>query len=108
MILTLHAIIFPQSERFSQQISTQAGSVSQKNSIDLPLWDRPARWPQTEAEDDFVCLKYAISYSSLDCAFRTRFNTAPGCLKCEQGRFNLKRHHARLLGLKYPIRLPLD
>lgn len=56
--------------------------------------------------DDFFCLRYRVWYSSMDCAFRTRFETAPGCLQCEQGRFNLKRHqravHPKLYRL--PVR----
>ncbi|HXV77916.1 MAG TPA: hypothetical protein VD788_16515 [Candidatus Polarisedimenticolaceae bacterium] len=43
-------------------------------------------------EDDFYCLRYGVWYPSIDCAFRTRYRTAPGCRDCEQGRFNLKRH----------------
>ena len=42
--------------------------------------------------DDFFCLRYQVWYPSFDCAVRTRFRTSPGCLRCEQGRFNLKRH----------------
>ena len=48
--------------------------------------DQPVR------EDDFYCLRYSVWYPSLDCAYRTKFRTAPGCLNCDQGRFNLKRH----------------
>jgi hypothetical protein len=44
--------------------------------------------------DDFYCLRYRVWYASLDCAYRTRFRTAAGCLDCEQGRFNLARHAA--------------
>ena len=49
-----------------------------------------------EPEDDFFCLRYGVWYPSQDCAYRTRYRTAPGCLRCEQGRFNLKRHAAAL------------
>jgi hypothetical protein len=49
-------------------------------------------------EDDFFCIRYRVWYPSLDCAFRTRFQTAEGCLRCDQGRFNLKRHAAALRG----------
>lgn len=52
--------------------------------------------------DDFVCLRYAIPYPSIDCAIRTKFRTSPGCDHCEQGRFNLKRHEARLQGVRFP------
>ena len=50
-----------------------------------------------EADDDFRCLRYKVWYASIDCAFRTLYKTCPGCLNCEQGRFNLKRHRATLL-----------
>lgn len=46
--------------------------------------------------DDFFCLRYGVWYASLDCAYRTRHRTATGCLGCDQGRFNLKRHAERL------------
>ncbi len=45
-----------------------------------------------DTEDDFYCLRYQVWYPSHDCAFRTYFRTSPGCLDCQQGRFNLKRH----------------
>ncbi len=50
-----------------------------------------------EAEVDFHCLRYGVPYPSIDCAFRTLYKTCPGCLDCEQGRFNLKRHRETLL-----------
>ena len=50
-----------------------------------------------DADDDFCCLRYQVWYPSIDCAFRTLYKTCPGCLDCEQGRFNLKRHRATLL-----------
>ena len=50
-----------------------------------------------EAEDDFYCLRYRVWYPSIDCAYRTRFRTCPGCDNCEQGRFNLKRHAGALI-----------
>ena len=56
----------------------------------------PEDRPLEGAEDDFFCLRYGVWYPSLDCAYRTKFQTAPGCLDCDQGRFNLKRHSARL------------
>ena len=51
-----------------------------------------ARCSHRDTEDDFFCLRYRVWYPSLDCAIRTRFRTSPGCRRCEQGRFNLKRH----------------
>ena len=56
-----------------------------------------------DAADDFFCLRYAVWYPSLDCAFRTRHRTAPGCLRCEQGRFNLKRHAQAIAGTKFSL-----
>lgn len=55
------------------------------------------------AGDDFYCIRYRVWYPSLDCAFRTRFHTAEGCARCDQGRFNLKRHAASLRGLRWTI-----
>jgi hypothetical protein len=51
--------------------------------------------------DDFFCQRYQVWYASMDCALRTRFQTSVGCLQCDQGRFNLKRHDLtlRLSGL---------
>lgn len=42
--------------------------------------------------DDFFCLRYGVWYRSFDCAARLRFRTFQGCLDCDQGRFNLRRH----------------
>jgi len=53
------------------------------------------------AEDDFFCIRYRVWYPSFDCAIRTRFHTAEGCLRCDQGRFNLKRHAAALHGIRW-------
>ncbi len=63
----------------------------------------PLRWEQKDQKDDFYCLRYGVWYPSFDCAIRTRFRTAPGCLHCEQGRFNLKRHAAGLAGRRFPV-----
>jgi hypothetical protein len=49
-------------------------------------------------DDDFFCLRFGVWYPSYDCAVRTRFKTCGGCLDCDQGRFNLKRHAADLPG----------
>lgn len=56
----------------------------------------PPRSSPRAPDDDFFCLRYRVWYPSLDCAYRTRFRTCAGCLDCEQGRFNLKRHSSRL------------
>ena len=57
-----------------------------------------------EPGDDFFCLRYQIWYGSHDCAIRTHFRTAPGCAKCEQGRFNHSRHRSSLVQVR--LRLP--
>jgi len=54
-------------------------------------------------EDDFFCIRYRVWYPSIDCAIRTRFQTAAGCLHCDQGRFNLKRHGSALRGLRWRL-----
>lgn len=46
--------------------------------------------------DDFFCLRYEVWYASADCAIRTMYRTCSGCLDCDQGRFNLKRHEVGL------------
>ena len=53
-------------------------------------------------EDDFFCLRYRVWYPSIDCAVRTKFKTCGGCLDCDQGRFNLKRHLVTLGGRRFP------
>ena len=50
--------------------------------------------------DDFICLRFRVWYPSFDCAVRTRYRTCNGCLDCEQGRFNLKRHAAAVEQLR--------
>lgn len=59
-------------------------------------------WGRREPGDDFFCLRYRIWYPSLDCAVRTKFRTAPGCARCDQGRFNLRRHAATLHRVRFP------
>jgi hypothetical protein len=56
-----------------------------------------------EPGDDFYCLRFQVWYRSLDCAWRTKFQTCPGCADCEQGRFNLKRHQAALAHVRLPV-----
>ena len=56
-----------------------------------------------DPQDDFFCLRFEIWYPSIDCAFRTKFRTSPGCLNCEQGRFNLKRHAASLRTIRFCV-----
>ncbi len=72
----------------------------------------PRTWPATadeerggyrEVNDDFFCHRYQVWYASFDCAVRTRFRTSAGCLNCEQGRFNHKRHAASLAGYRAPL-----
>jgi hypothetical protein len=50
--------------------------------------------------DDFFCLRFGVWYPSIDCAIRTRYRTCSGCLDCDQGRFNLKRHRDATQGLR--------
>lgn len=57
-----------------------------------------------EPGDDFFCHRYSVWYASFDCAIRTRFHTSAGCLRCDQGRFNLKRHTLAIRGVRW--RLP--
>jgi len=61
---------------------------------------RPAPWSRRGPEDDFFCLRFRVWYPSRDCAIRTKFETAQGCLDCDQGRFNLKRHAGSLRGVR--------
>lgn len=63
-------------------------------------WVPMADTSQRESDDDFFCLRYQVWYPSVDCAFRTFHRTCAGCNDCEQGRFNLKRHHATLLRVR--------
>ena len=51
-------------------------------------------------DDDFYCLRFGVWYPSFDCAVRTRFQTCPGCSRCDQGRFNLRRHATGLARLR--------
>jgi len=55
--------------------------------------------PESDGADDFFCQRFGVPYPSIDCAYRTRYRTCPGCDNCDQGRFNLKRHSAQLTGL---------
>jgi hypothetical protein len=68
---------------------------------DGPASPVPAGVPQPG--DDFFCIRYRVWYPSFDCAIRTRFRTAEGCLRCDQGRFNLKRHAAALRGVRWRL-----
>ena len=74
-----------------------------------PQWARDAEAPEAfpegtrAVEDDFFCLRYRVWYPSIDCAFRTRFHTSEGCLRCDQGRFNLKRHAGVLRGVRFRL-----
>jgi hypothetical protein len=53
--------------------------------------------------DDFFCIRYAVWYPSFDCAIRTQYQTSEGCLRCDQGRFNLKRHAAAVRGIRWRL-----
>ena len=69
--------------------------------------DRPAVGAQACGDpgpgDDFFCLRYQVWYPSFDCAIRTKFRTSAGCLDCDQGRFNYKRHRPALLQVRFPF-----
>ena len=56
-----------------------------------------------EPGDDFFCLRYRVWYPSFDCAIRTKFLTSQGCLRCDQGRFNLKRHASAVRGIRWQL-----
>jgi hypothetical protein len=56
-----------------------------------------------DTADDFFCLRYRVWYPSQDCALRTKFRTSPGCLSCDQGRFNLKRHATLIRTIRWPL-----
>ena len=67
--------------------------------------DAPGAGPvgKRATEDDFFCIRYRVWYPSFDCAIRTRFRTSEGCLRCDQGRFNLKRHTLALRGFRWRL-----
>jgi hypothetical protein len=67
------------------------------------VFDEDERYEPREWLDDFLCLRYEVRYPSIDCAFRTKFDTSPGCRNCDQGRFNLKRHHSALARARYVL-----
>jgi hypothetical protein len=60
------------------------------------------RCAHRDADDDFFCNRYEVWYPSFDCAVRTKFRTSDGCLNCDQGRFNLKRHAGELRIARWP------
>jgi len=45
---------------------------------------------------DFYCWRFKIWYNTLDCAYRTRHCTFPGCARCAQGEFNLQTRRREL------------
>lgn len=61
---------------------------------------KSARGPVPEPGDDFFCLRFGVWYPSFDCAIRTKYDTCPGCRKCDQGRFNLRRHSRTLAEIR--------
>ncbi len=65
-------------------------------SLALPLSREGIACRHRGPDDDFFCLRYQVWYPSQDCALRTRYKTCTGCLNCDQGRFNLKRHEREL------------
>ena len=78
--------------------------VGQANSLrQISVVASPVRCTPSAAEDDFFCLRFQVWYPSFDCAVRTKFRTCEGCLDCEQGRFNLKRHAEALRGARFHL-----
>jgi hypothetical protein len=81
-------------------IDSQAEGTPCPAAAAVPERMRAAR---RDPEDDFYCIRFDVWYPSIDCAYRTKFRTSPGCLHCEQGRFNHKRHAAALRGVRFPF-----
>ena len=69
----------------------------------LPVVEQPRNVGRLPG-DDFFCLRYEVWYPSMDCAIRTKYRTCNGCLDCDQGRFNLKRHEIVLRGPQHAVR----
>jgi hypothetical protein len=67
-----------------------------------PRYGTAGAWPR-QAGDDFFCHRFNVWYRTHDCAVRTKFRTYDGCLGCDQGRFNLRRHAASLTGIRFPL-----
>ncbi len=91
------------SDRF---VPSRGGDVPMAEHEPLVGAISKVRCTYRNPEDDFFCLRYQVWYPSGDCAFRTKFKTSPGCLDCEQGRFNLKRHAVALQGVRF--HLPIE
>ena len=75
------------------------------SSVDF---DEEVRQAGRTPGDDFFCLRYQVWYASLDCAVRTRYETSPGCLQCDQGRFNLRRHRQGLRRARFDLTFERD
>ena len=84
-------------------MGAQPSAMFEPNDDDLNEAPEAGPVGRRGAEDDFFCIRYRVWYPSYDCAFRTRFQTSPGCLKCDQGRFNLKRHSVALRGVRWRL-----
>ena len=81
-------------DKNSPNSNTRASGASMPRQPDPA--GSPLRTVPGNSGAEFYCLRYAVRYSSFDCAVRTKFRTYHGCLNCEQGRFNLKRHNEEL------------
>jgi hypothetical protein len=68
--------------------------VNQLRALRCGVSESAANRSPRDAKDDFFCLRFGVWYPSIDCAYRTLYRSCPGCLECEQGRFNLKRHRS--------------
>lgn len=76
--------------------------MGEPHAVSETLTPELAAASQRQPGDDFFCLRFGVWYPSYDCALRTKFKTCRGCLQCEQGRFNLKRHSASLRLVRFP------
>jgi hypothetical protein len=83
----------------------KAEAIAMVHPDDDVLDDEPGSTPVgvPASGDDFFCIRYRVWYPSFDCAIRTQFHTAEGCLRCDQGRFNLKRHAAAVRGIRWRL-----
>ena len=77
--------------------------MAERNDQTAPAETLPEAWGRREPGDDFFCLRYRIWYPSYDCAVRTKFHTAPGCARCDQGQFNHRRHADALRGVRFRV-----
>lgn len=80
-----------------------AESWEDEDELGDPAEGGPIPSGPKDTRDDFFCLRFRVWYPSEDCAFRTLHRTAPGCLACDQGRFNLARHARSMPRTRWPL-----